>query len=172
MKRVFAALTLALLCSVALAVGAANATHSNGEGPNKDLVSGTGTFSSGGEGQVDAMSGPSGEDPRGHVFIRFSPDNPSAVDVTGEVTCLRVRDNRAVAIGTVERNKVEPSPWSHFAVIIEDNGEGREPNDRLFLVVADGPFVEEGTCPQEVLELPITGATVARGNFIVHDATP
>ncbi len=166
MKRVFAALTLALLCPVALAVSAANATHSNGEGPNKDLVSGTGK--SGAEAHVNAMSGPSGEDPRGHVFIRFS-----SVDVTGEVTCLRVRDNRAVALGTVERNKEEPSPpWSHFAVIIDDNGEGREPNDRLILAVASSPFVEEGPCPQELLELPITGSAVARGNFIVHDATP
>ena len=177
MKRLFAALTLALLCSVALAVSAANATHSNGEGPNKDLVSGTATHRTGSNGHVDAMSGPNGEDPRGHVFIRFVTPF-TAVDVKGEVTCLRVRDNRAWAVGTIERSKVEPSPFSHFAVFIRDIGEGREANDRLFLAVAHGPILEPvfgEPCPQNLIELLepfITGAPVLRGNFIVHDATP
>jgi hypothetical protein len=178
MKRLFAALTLVLLCSVALAVSAANATHSNGEGPNKDLVSGTGTHRSGSNGHVDAISDPNGEDPRGHVFIRFSAGSLIPVDVTGEVTCLRVRDNRAWAVGTIERSKVDSSPFSHFAVFIADIGEGREANDRLFLAVADRPiFVPEfgEPCPQNLIELLepfITGAPVLRGNFIVHDATP
>jgi hypothetical protein len=35
MKRLFAALTLALLCSVALAVSVASATHSHGDGPQQ-----------------------------------------------------------------------------------------------------------------------------------------
>jgi hypothetical protein len=44
MKRLFAALTLALFCSVALAVSATNATHSNGSGPNYDFVNGSVIF--------------------------------------------------------------------------------------------------------------------------------
>jgi hypothetical protein len=64
-KKLLAALTLALLCSVALAVSAANATHSEGTGPNQDFVSGTGEFQLRFEVglttiHVNARSGPSG----------------------------------------------------------------------------------------------------------------
>jgi hypothetical protein len=47
MKKLWVALTVALLVSVAIGVGAASATHSNGEGPKQDLVSGTSQFEGG-----------------------------------------------------------------------------------------------------------------------------
>ncbi len=50
MKRLLVVLTLALLLSLVVAgsvgIGMASATHSNGQGPNKDFVRGTGQLSS------------------------------------------------------------------------------------------------------------------------------
>ena len=65
MKRMLSVLTLALLVSISVA-GVAGATHSNGEGPKHDFVTGTGQFSPETVDQeihVNAKSDPSGEDP-------------------------------------------------------------------------------------------------------------
>jgi hypothetical protein len=64
--------------------------------PTQDSVTGTGS-SSGGVGftfEFDAHSGPSGENPTGHVTFRFAADG--SVFFSGPVTCLAVDGNFAI----------------------------------------------------------------------------
>jgi hypothetical protein len=130
MKKLWVALTVALLVSVAIGVGAASATHSNGEGPKQDLVSGTSQFEGGGfdaQLHVNATSGPSGEDPRGHFFYRQSSSGTNQFDFSGRVTCVNVNGNLAGLAGEVTKSK-NPSVAEGSGVLIsvEDRGQGAE----------------------------------------------
>jgi len=198
MKRMLLALSLALLVSISLSVSAANASHTNGGGPNKDLVVGSSnqsyrtTESDTGivittdvHVHVNAQSGHAGENARGHFVVRLErngasrPTNFDAIDATGEITCLAVRENRTLLLGPVGRNKGEDS-LRFFALFVDDNGEGKEPNDKVLLVFFPGdpgpdPFDEE-LCRMapDILDNPVgpkPGLVITQGNFTVHDAT-
>lgn len=166
MKKLLAALTLALLASLALAVSAANATHSNGQGPNKDLTAGTGQLDTFGlelKVHVNAMSGPSGEDPRGHFYLEAATPFLS-VDVRGQVTCLNVVGNKATVGGRIERSNHPFFPeGSGILLWIDDDDEGEgDENAALFT----------GTPPQSCPPPIEPFVPNNKGNFIVHDATP
>ena len=169
MKKLLAVLTLALLLSLALGVSVANATHSDGEGPNDDFVRGTATAPTGAKFHVNATSGPSGEDPKGHFYLEFkeavSPRLP--FDFRGEVTCLRVDGNRAVVGGRVTQSKGDlpgnPPEGSGFLIRIVDNGE---PGDADLV---SGVRVPGGGVPDVCPDQTTTNPT-ERGNFVVHDA--
>jgi hypothetical protein len=171
MKRLFAALTLALLVSLALAVSAANATHSEGNGPEHDFVSGTGQNLSSvitieREVHVNARRTPSG-DVQGYFSVR--QEGFSNLDFRGEVTCLTVEGNRARVVGEITQSKDEPGlEGLGFLLSITDRGEGSDdPNDGLsYTFVAQAPQV----CPiPPGSSLPFN---TTQGNFVVHDATP
>jgi hypothetical protein len=172
MKKLLAALTLALLVSLALAVSAANATHSEGEGPNHDFVSGTGQFQGllaiDLEIHVNAKSGPSGEDAQGHFFIRQQPGFVfTELDIRGEVTCLNVQGNRATVGGEITESKVDPTfEGLGVLVYVEDRGEGNEPNDGSLIAFFTATPPEECHAP---IPIPLL---FEQGNYIVHDATP
>jgi hypothetical protein len=181
MKRMLLALTLALLVSVSLSVSAASASHTNGAGPNKDLVVGTGKFSSfggfSGYFHVNAQSGPAGENPRGHFTVRLFNTDPE-IDVMGEVECLAVRDNRSVVFGVAAPNKAGDLQWLVF-LWIDDNREAKEPNDTgTFIFFSETTPVEVPACSEirnnllGTLDFIQPTDAFDQGNFIVHDATP
>jgi hypothetical protein len=165
MKRLLAALTLALLLSLVAAVGTASATHSEGQGPNKDFVNGTAKLDlvpdTALQIHVNAQSAPDGTDPQGYFFVR--QEGFFDVDIRGTVTCLNVNGNRAVFGGVVEQSRLPTVPEGRGVLIeVQDNGEPNEA-DR-----ADGfiLFVPPTSCPVSVF----TNLT-SQGNFVVHDAT-
>ena len=171
MKKLLTALTLALLASLALSIGAgvAGATHSDGQGPNKDFVTGTGQFlpeTLDLEIHVNAMSGPSGEDPKGHFFVRQA--EVLDIDFRGEVTCLRVDGNRATIGGEITQARAgdEILEGRGILLFVEDNGEGSNDSlDRANVRITGSP---PRTCPPPTLPPP----RFEKGNYTVHDATP
>jgi hypothetical protein len=110
--------------------------------------------------RITAKSGPNGENPRGHFFLK-----EGGFQFTGSVTCVRVVGNRASVGGRVTQSSGAggPAVGSGFVQFIEDNGSPGK-NDRSHTVrVASPPM----TCAA-----PVTPVFVlARGNYVVHDAT-
>ena len=156
-------LSVALLSILALAAipTVATATHSPGKGPKHDLVVGSARFTTPvASVRINAWSGPNGENPRGHFFLK-----EGGYQFNGSVTCVRVAGHRASVGGRVTKSSGVGGPvvGSGFVQFIEDNGSpGR--SDRSHTVrVASPPM----TCPA-----PVTPVFVlARGNYVVHDAT-
>ncbi len=168
MKRLLLTMSLALVVALAVS-GVASATHSNGKGPDKDLVSGTGQFLPDTldlEIHVNAQSGPSGEDAKGRFFVRRGDDTD--LDFRGEVTCLHVDGNRATVGGRITQARAgdESLEGRGIVLFIEDNGEGsNNPDDE-----SDGFFTP--TPPQTCPPPTFGTAPFEKGNYIVHDATP
>jgi hypothetical protein len=102
MKRLLAALFLALVVALVGPLGVASAD------PNQDLVSGTGLFGQGNEKallHLNAKSGPSGDDPQGTFDFKLT-DLTTTFDFSGRVTCLNVHDdNHATVGGVVTKSK-------------------------------------------------------------------
>jgi hypothetical protein len=161
MKRLLAALFLALVCALVVASGVASAD------PKQDLVSGTGQFVSfaGSDSQlhVNAQSGPSGEDPRGHFFFTRSNFGTNVFDFSGRVTCVNVSGNLAAVGGVVTKSETPSAPeGSGILINIEDRGPH----------AGDPASVFQRSVPPTNCEF--IGFTVdsQKGNFEVHDATP
>jgi hypothetical protein len=158
MTRFFAAV-LPIVVVVAIPTSAIG-SHSPGKGPKRDLVVGSAKFPVvAAHARINAKSGPNGENPRGHFFLR-----QGSLQFRGSVTCMRVVGNRASVGGRVNKsNAAGPPVGSGFVQFIEDNGEpGR--NDRSHTAFVPTPPM---TCP-----VPTTPFfVVARGNYVVHDAT-
>src|SRR6266540_3761966 len=119
----------------------ATATHSPGKGPKRDLVVGSARFPVvAAHVRISAKSGPNGENPRGHFFLR-----QGGYQFRGSVTCMRVVGNRASVGGSITRSSGVGGPpvARGFVQVIEDNGEhGR--NDRSHTLLVPSPPT---TCP-------------------------
>jgi hypothetical protein len=166
MKRLLAALTLALLCSVALAVSAANATHSDDTGPNHDFVNGSGILDRGdgaaAKFHVNAKSAADGSQAQGKMFLQ-DKNLPMDQSFQADVTCLSVDGNSASIGGVVTRSNDPGNPeGSGVQAFVTDNGE---PGDQ------DGFLVVFTESPPEVCEDPISITVSEKGNFVVHEAT-
>ncbi len=161
LKRIMSVLAVAILATVAFS-GVALATHSNGNGPNKDFVTGSTRFPFlDAKVHINAMSGPSGEDPRGHFYI----NQESFAVFRGTVTCLNVVGNRAMVGGEVERSSPGfPDEGTGFLQLIVDNGEPGDSDSSETTLTEVPPTI----CPPP---LP-SGIPATRGNYVVHDATP
>ena len=170
-------LTLALLLSVALGVSVANATHSDGEGSDKDFARGTGSTQLGFQplGSPDltivdvkihenATSGPMGEDPQGRFYFRAETSDGEVVDVMGEVTCLNVVGNRAGIGGMITKANPVLGGGNGVLITVEDNGEPGTGLDEVGVIPTQ--------TPPTVLCPPNVTAPVTQGNYVVHDATP
>jgi hypothetical protein len=163
-----AALAAVVLPALLLAPTAARAGHSPGQGPPHDFAQGTGKFASGtlkAQFHVNAQSGPAGQNPRGHVFVRRASGGVVNLNFSGRVTCLTVTGNRAVVGAVVERTKT-PLVAVGNGVLLEfvDNGKGANaPPD-----ASDGFLIPAApaACPA-VLGI---AAPFRQGNFVVHDA--
>ena len=162
MKRLLAALFLALVGTLVVASGVASAD------PKQDLVSGTGhfiveTIDFDGQLHVNAQSGPSGEAPRGHFFLTVSSGTTETFDIKGRVTCVNVNGNLAAVAGVVTKSR-NPSVPEGTGILINilDGGPGEQ--DVAQVDSAERPPT---TCPFVGVISPTTN-----GNFVVHDAMP
>jgi hypothetical protein len=114
---------------------------------------------------LSAHDGPNG--PSGHFTIH----DPDLGTFGGDVACMQVVGNRAIAAGPLEQ-PVEESGFTfvYGAVAVEDNGEGTDVPDRaapLLLFPATFARVCAGTEPLSFLGFPID-----QGNVVVTDTTP
>jgi hypothetical protein len=165
--RLVTTVTITVLGLLATA-GPAAATHSNGQGPGRDLVAGTGAV----ENlvppifvklHVNAKSGPFGTAPRGKVVFRGNPPPIGEIDIKGRVTCLNVVGNQAIVGFEITKSKAGPIPEGAGGIFsILDNGEP-----------GTSDAFEGGPLPQPPTICPLFPATrtLTQGNFIVHDAT-
>lgn len=163
------------MLAIAASPMAAHAGHSSGEGPKKDFARGTGHFEGPNpvSGQptdlmmhVSAQSGPSGENPKGHFFVKR--EAPSELRVRGEVTCLKVVGNQAVVGGRIERGQMPDAVFPIGGGVLfqfDDSGEARLIPDRM----QGSPTSTPTVCPNPI---PAARLPVQQGNFVVHDDTP
>jgi hypothetical protein len=177
MRRVAFVLALALAGAL-VSPGVATGTHSDGTGPPKDLVAGTGTlvvpqpFPQAPQLHVNAHRHPETGEADGHFYIRYPTTTPTGTfDFRGRVECLSVLGNNATVIGQIERVRGE-SPFSggggfqagNFVQIrITDNGE-------------PGTFDRANFSPGSSTRQDCTPAPgdlpTSEGNYIVHQEPP
>lgn len=193
MSRLITLVALASLAVFALP-GLAGATHSNGDGQGakQDFVDGTGQVgpptgqddqSASSELHVNAKVDPpppgflQANEPKGQFYFRQADP---AIDISGEVTCLAVDDNRAVVGGRVDKSKSGGPIGEGSGVLftIVDNGEPGDDDVFTPLPVIAAPPAR-GLCQFLIGEGPIfptqtqftpDGGELDRGNFVVHEA--
>ena len=178
MRKYFGGL-VAVLAIAALVPGTALATHSNGQGPDKDFRVGThkgfcptpfGTFPCQVHvnGQSESATGP-GVPAKGHWFINiFAPGNPfgfpDTIVLSGDVTCITVIGNSSWSrLAVTESNVGVVVPGFHtIQDRAIDNGEGaNDPEDSSTGFLA-GPG---NTCPT----IPLSTTPIEQGNITNHD---
>jgi hypothetical protein len=173
-SAVLAMLVLALVASPAMA------THSNGNGPDKDFVAGSGkgplptplgTFPA--HYHANAWSTATGGVPaQGQWFTdidtRGTPfEGLGTVSISGPVICISAAGNGANWRGIIEDSNQPGLAPPGFGVLTRwvDNGEGKkDPPDQQvgFLTPPPGP---NPTCPPTAFS---TGPNL-QGNLVVHD---
>jgi hypothetical protein len=170
-RIVIFALAVNLVVAMMVPGGIAFASHSSGTGPKQDKVNGTGKFSDAATGEArqihaNAKSDPSGQDPRGWIWekatVPTSTGGTEKLDYKAKVTCLSVTDNKAVIGGEIVKSK--SGETGNVEIYIEDNGEPGAGNDRVESKLL-GTSVPDCSKDTEV-----TGKTITKGNYIVHDA--
>ena len=177
MRRLLTSLALAIVALGAVA-GTATATHSNGEGPDKDFVTGTaqllletsfGTFPA--QLHINAQTGPQGQGgTQGMWYTRiFAPFGEE--DLSGDTLCMNADGNASTDRGVINQSSGPITIPLGFGVIgfHTDNGEpghgdGNPPDTTSgFLTPPPGP---NPICPSGI----DTGADpVLQGNYVVHD---
>jgi hypothetical protein len=179
MRKVLVSVGVVSLLAMALIPGVASATHSNGQGPDKDFISGAGkgplptplgTFPS--HYHANAWSDASGGTPAtGTWFTDIFPTGVFAslgtVSISGPVICISASGNGANWRGIIENSNQPGLAPPGFGVLSRwvDNGEGaNDPPDQQvgFLTPPPGP---NPTCPP----VPITTLPNLQGNLVVHD---
>jgi hypothetical protein len=176
MRKYFGGLVLALVAIALMAPSSALATHSNGQGPNKDFRVGThkgfcptpfGSFPCQVHvnGQGFSATG-TGVPATGHWFINIFPGGFLGLDLValeGDVTCLQAIGNSVWERLLITQSNTTLAPPG--LTIIDraiDNGEGaNDPEDE-----STGFLAPPGnTCPP----LPISTTPIEQGNITAHD---
>jgi hypothetical protein len=178
MRKYFGGL-VAVLAIAALVPGTALATHSNGQGPDKDFRVGThkgfcptpfGTFPCQVHvnGQSESATGP-GVPARGQWYIRlFAAGNPfgfpDVVTLSGSVTCLTAINNSVwTRVAIEEANVTVVVPGFHTIIDrADDNGEGSNDPEDGATGFLSGPGT---TCPP----IPLATTPIEQGNINAHD---
>jgi hypothetical protein len=168
---------LAVIAAAAATVPAsATATHSNGQGPSTDFVTGTlkltlptplGSY----PGQIHnngASDMPSGDGvpATGHFYMDIFDTPSGTVNLSGDIVCLTAIGNSAWMRAVVIDSNTDLAPPG-FGVLskVVDNGEGADdlPDAATgFLTPPPGP---NPTCP--TIPFGVTPST--QGNTTVHD---
>jgi len=144
--------------SLALGVGAANATHTpNTDNPPSDFAVGGGSVV-GFQFTIAARSDASGENPRGTLSLMI-PE--IGLNDKAPVTCFIADGNLAIAGG--------PVPGGSIYIIVEDNGAL---GDEAGIVQAGGLPANEESCTYFLATYQEQLAPLDEGNVTVHDATP
>jgi len=116
--------------------------------------------------QINAKSGPNGENAQGKFSFKRTSDGPPTEQFTATITCLRVVGNRAAVVGLVDRTKDDPFPAGRYYLVrIQDMGQGNSSQDEIQNGVYTGdPY----NCPSPTFNsiTPITS-----GNLNVFDAS-
>ena len=176
MRKYFGGLVVVLAIAM-LVPGTALATHSNGQGPDKDFRHGThkgfcptpfGSFPCQVHvsGQSESATGP-GVPASGHWFIRiFAGDflGLGTVELSGEVVCLD--GDRHQHVDQAEDRSVEHRCSHRRALTIQDraidNGEGsNDPEDESTGFLSPPAT----TCPT----IPVSTTPIEQGNITNHD---
>jgi hypothetical protein len=171
---------LAIAClALGLMTATASATHSNGEGPDKDFNTGSvkgplatpfGTFPS--QSHIDASTGPQGQGgTQGHWFTTVfgPPVLGGTVTFGGDVLCLVAQSiagtNSAVWRGLVTFSETPLVPPGYGIIARNvDNGEGaNDPPDAGGGALTG--FNPPSTCP--AVAIPVL--PIEQGNYVVHD---
>lgn len=171
---------LGLLAVSALVAGLvptmAQASHSNGQGPAKDFVTGTlkltlptplGSYPGQihNNGSSDSPSG-TGVPAQGHFYMDIFSTPSGTVNISGDIVCLTAVGNQAWLRAIVIDSNTNLAPPG-FGVLskVVDNGEGADelPDAATgFLTPPPGP---NPTCPT----IPFEVAPSTSGNTTVHD---
>ena len=175
---------LAIGALVAVAAGtvpaAAEASHSEGAGPQDDFVVGSirgplvtpfGVFPA--ENHVNARAiGPEvpglGAPAKGWFWARVEfPLGPA--EFRGRVRCINVVGNQSVTRGVVTESEGPGLPVGAGTIARQvDNGEGAGAPPDEFVGVPAAPPSGGSDCPLA----PLPTAPVEQGNLVVHDAGP
>ena len=177
MRKLIGALVLVLITGVMLVPATASATHSNGQGPNKDFQNGSdktscptpfGSFPCQVHinGQSESASGP-GVPASGTWFLNIFTGGflglPDPVALSGDVICLTAIGNSAWVRQLIVTSNTGLAPPG-FTIIgrAVDNGEGaNDPEDE-----STGFLAPPGTtCPTT----PISTTPISQGNITIHD---
>jgi hypothetical protein len=168
MKRLLAALTLALLVSLVLAVGATGAPGSGGG--NMDSASGTVNQFGAAQESFSAKSSSIGTDAQGHYKLTNPDQDPNFV-LTGEIRCLRVSTSPVPGVGAqFEARGVFVDvrggtiPFQGFILFGSDSGKFSNSSDTYSRVFTTTPQLEDSCAP------PTLGSPVQNGEIIVKDA--
>jgi hypothetical protein len=160
--------------------GVASATHSNGNGPDKDFVAGSGkgplptplgTFPA--HYHANGSSTASGGSPAQgtwftDIFTKGTPfESLGTVSISGPLICISATGTLANWRGIIENSNQPGLAPPGFGVLSSwrDNGEGaNDPPDTQvgFLTPPPGP---NPTCPAT----PFTAGPNLQGNLVVHD---
>ncbi len=164
---------LAVNLVVAMAVpGIAFASHSSGTGPKQDKVNGTGKFSDAATGEArqihaNAKSDANGQNPRGWIWekstIPTGTGGTEKLDYKAKVTCLSmIDDNEAVIGGEIVKSK--SGETGNVEIYVEDNGSPGAGFDKVESKLLGT------TVPDCSKDTEVTGKTITKGNYIVHNA--
>ncbi len=120
-----------------------------------------------------AQSGPSGENPQGHVSATYS--TPSPFKLRGPVLCLDVHGNEAfiLVMQTVDGGDSGFPQGQPFLVHVIDNGNpiNGTPPDAI-ANIGPGDFLPPGVTPFLPCGFSPAAAPLERGNIVVRDAMP
>ena len=172
MRAKLAGCALALAITAIAAPGAA-ASHSEGVGPTRDFVAGTGSIfvflPPFGAFDVRLHVNASDESPSTGARGRFWTELEGAlkVDLRGRVTCVNVEGSRATVSGVIETSSVGfPPAGSGILAFGVDRGEGANSSGDSVLGI---PIARALTnCPPVFSD----GVQIEGGNFVAHDGAP
>lgn len=184
MRKIYGLFVVAVL-ALAAVPSVASATHTNGEGPDKDFVNGSakslqvfinpfGFFDS--QSHINAQARAAlGGDAQGHFFTNLTATSPNLFPagteetLSGDVYCIDAVGSTAVDRGVITES-TGPVILTGASVIGKrvDNGEPGHGSDlsggNLYLPITPNP--PPGSC--NALQ-PIPVSPIDQGNFTVHD---
>lgn len=184
MRKIYGLFVVAVL-ALAAVPSVAGATHSNGEGPDKDFTNGSaksvgvfispfGVFDS--QSHINAQArAPLGGDAQGMFFTNLTASSPNLFPagteetLSGEVRCLDAVGNTSVDRGIITES-TGPVILTGASVIGKriDNGEPGHGSDLSGgnLGPPIGPNPPPGSC-NALTGIPVS--PIDQGNFTVHD---
>lgn len=155
MKKLLAALSLALLASLVVGVGVASASHGT------DYAKGT-VDQFGADWRFSATSNFNGTQASGTIRLTQANSDPNLV-ITAKVTCLRVVDGMFEARGVV--TDVRGGTTFANSVIIRGSDEGKFSTTPDTFAGFFSSLTDPGPCG-----VPSPGSPVQDGKVIVHDS--
>jgi hypothetical protein len=177
MKRLLAALFLALVGALVVASGVASAD------PPNDFTTGAGKIERTQEGSTieekfafsapdeDAIGGPTSTARNGHYVYERTITSPTettqTLELKGDVDCVWVEDNRAFFGGPIEKSN-EPTFVGRFAYF--DAVDNDQPAGNIGTGSGPDQFQNEFTSPRSTCLFPLIGRPITSGNIVVNDA--